>query len=132
MKNTFAVKTSLFTLILALIAIGTFAFTVVMKKEDNKPANTPFLNQTWYFTGGSSDDPTDPSLYSTNPPSDGCPTPLEKICEVQAPDNGQEQPDMEAQAGSQTVRSQIIEAHASLNDPAGPSLNQTVTAFRAN
>ncbi|MFD2599048.1 hypothetical protein ACFSQ3_08790 [Sphingobacterium corticis] len=53
MKNTFVVKTSLFTLILALIAIGTFAFNAVMNKNGAKVKKPEFGNQTWHYTGGS-------------------------------------------------------------------------------
>lgn len=59
MKNTFAVKTSLFTLILALIAIGTFAFTAVMKKQNLADQKVDPANQTWHYTGG-----TDPGEFA--------------------------------------------------------------------
>ncbi len=49
MKNTFAVKTSLFTLILALIAIGTFAFTAVM----NKTIAPATIQNTFHYIGDS-------------------------------------------------------------------------------
>lgn len=51
MKQTFAVKASLFTLILALLAIGTYAAVAVMKKE--VPAVVK-ASTTYYYNGPSS------------------------------------------------------------------------------
>ncbi|WP_286778653.1 MULTISPECIES: hypothetical protein [Sphingobacterium] len=52
MKNKFAVKASLFTLILALLAIGTYAAGVVMK-NDNDKKEVKFTT-TWFYKGGNS------------------------------------------------------------------------------
>lgn len=62
MKNKFAVKASLFTLILALLAIGTFAAVAVMKKNialDIEKAVDP----QWYQYDGSGD-PTNANSYN--------------------------------------------------------------------
>ncbi len=118
---------------LMVILFGVFVAVKAMeRKEEVKAEPKSLVNQTWYFNGTSSDDPTDESLYVTTPPSDGCITPYQKICEVQAPDDGNGHPDMDAPVGSQTVRDQINAAQASLSNPGGPSTNSTVTAFRKN
>lgn len=89
-------------------------------------------NQTWYFTGSSSDNPTTPSLYTTTPHSDGCPTPLQRICTIEAPDNGSGQPDMSAPVlPGKTVADQINDAKNSLNT-SSPQTNETVSSFRKN
>ena len=81
MKNTFAVKTSLFTLILALIAIGTFAFTAVMNKT-KIPATK--LVSTYHFTGDSNDEGqfSDIENWQPGPASDACGSTGEKPCEI--------------------------------------------------
>ncbi|WP_293938755.1 hypothetical protein [Sphingobacterium sp. UBA5996] len=58
MKQTFAVKASLFTLILALLAIGTYAAVAVMKKDIVKA-----VDPQWYQYDGIGD-PTDASNYT--------------------------------------------------------------------
>ncbi|MFD2742406.1 MULTISPECIES: hypothetical protein [Sphingobacterium] len=80
MKNTFAVKTSLFTLILALIAIGTFAFTAVMNKQS---VGTNKLQNTFHFVG----DSEDPGQFSEienwrEGTSNACGTVGQKPCEI--------------------------------------------------
>jgi len=50
MKHTFAVKASLFTLILALLAIGTYAASVVMKKDIPSIVKA---STTYYYNGPS-------------------------------------------------------------------------------
>jgi len=62
MKNKFAVKASLFTLILALLAIGTYAAVAVMKKETAKEVKKA-VDPQWYQYDGSGD-PTDASNYT--------------------------------------------------------------------
>lgn len=62
MKNKFAVKASLFTLILALLAIGTYAAVAVMKKNTITEKST-VVDPQWYQYDGSGD-PTDASNYS--------------------------------------------------------------------
>ncbi|WP_166332575.1 hypothetical protein [Sphingobacterium chungjuense] len=97
MKNTLAVKTSLFTLILALIAIGTFAFTAVMNNKGNKVELVGTVNQTWYFTGTDQNDPNDPTLYSLEP-IDGvqCGGSSPTVCSIvdQADPSNSNQPNM--------------------------------------
>lgn len=66
MKHNFAVKASLFTLILALIAIGTFAAVAVMKKD----VETKTQTSTNYFYNGPSNnlatDVMNPALWGTS------------------------------------------------------------------
>lgn len=84
MKHKFAVKASLFTLILALLAIGTYAASVVMKKNialDLEKAVDP----EWYQYDGSGD-PTDASNYDLIPASQVpslCPG-TQEMCAVRA------------------------------------------------
>ena len=104
------------------------------EKEVKARKDTKVLraNQTWYFTGTSSDNPTTPSLYTTTPHSDGCPTPLQRICTIEAPDNGSGQPDMSASVlPGKTVADQINDAQASLST-SNPQTNETVSSFRKN
>ncbi|WP_166333053.1 hypothetical protein [Sphingobacterium chungjuense] len=81
MKNTFALKTSFFTLILALIAIGTFAFTAVMNKAKT-PANKAV--STYHFTGDSNDEGqfSDIENWEPGPATDACGDRGEKPCEI--------------------------------------------------
>ncbi|MEJ5145091.1 hypothetical protein [Sphingobacterium sp. MYb388] len=53
MKHKFAVKASLFTLILALIAFGTYATVAVMKKDSIK-IEKKVTATVWRFTGTNS------------------------------------------------------------------------------
>ena len=62
MKNKFAVKASLFTLILALLAIGTYAAVAVMKKNTITEKST-VVDPQWYQYDGSGD-PTEASSYT--------------------------------------------------------------------
>ena len=138
------VKTpSLFTLILAFLAIGMNANASVMDKEKGKnkgktekvvePATTVVFSA-WYFNGSVSNDPTDPDNYTSTPPSTPCDQLPEQICEISAPASGGK-PDMAAPVpgtSGQTVLSQIQDAHDSLNnEDREPTLNETVQAFRS-
>lgn len=100
--------------------------------KTEKETKAKRANQTWYFTGTSGDNPTTPSLYTATPHSDGCPTPLQRICTIEAPDNGSGQPDMSAPVlPGKTVADQINDAKASLSTPS-PQTNETVSSFRKN
>lgn len=92
-------------------------------------------NQIWYFTGTSSDNPTDPSKYSTSlPAGKSCSSlPYQTVCELQAPANpsNSSQPDMNYIAfGSETVQQRIEDALETLDPSETPQENETVTAFR--
>ncbi|HCU46016.1 MAG TPA: hypothetical protein DF610_15210 [Sphingobacterium sp.] len=117
------------------MVLGANAFTKKDRVELHKVAEEVLQNETWYFTGGSSDDPTDPNLYTQTPPTDGCLAPYQKVCEIQAPNDGSDKPKMDAPinpSSSETVEEQIESAHSSLSSPSGPQTNSTVTAFRSN
>lgn len=62
MKHKFAVKASLFTLILALLAIGTYATVAVMKKNTVLDLENA-VDPQWYEYDGSGD-PTDANNYN--------------------------------------------------------------------
>ncbi|MEI2275604.1 hypothetical protein OHD16_26010 [Sphingobacterium sp. ML3W] len=122
------------------ISMGANAQSIKNEKEvkadkevkASKETKLVLANQTWYFTGSSSDNPTTPSLYTTTPHSDGCPTPLQRICTIEAPDNGSGQPDMSAPVlPGKTVADQINDAKDSLNT-SSPQTNETVSSFRKN
>ncbi|MCY4779645.1 hypothetical protein ORI89_08275 [Sphingobacterium sp. UT-1RO-CII-1] len=136
MRTIKSVKASLFTLIFAFLAIGLIANTSVMNKEKavKETAKTVVL-ETWYFTGGESDDPTDPSNYTDDPnQAPLCNEDVEVICQISAPRNGT-LPDMTHPISGkpgETVATQILEAQDELNDPnAIPQTNDTVKEFRS-
>ncbi|WP_286736631.1 MULTISPECIES: hypothetical protein [Sphingobacterium] len=97
MKNKFAVKASLFTLILAMLAIGTYAAVAVMKKNTITEKST-VVDPQWYQYDGSGD-PTDASNYTLiqpQPADDGeantlCPG-TEEMCAVRALPGSSTQP----------------------------------------
>lgn len=87
MKNNFAVKASLFTLILALLAIGTFAAVAVMKKNE-----TPVVakaSTTFYYNGPSTNLATNvmnPNNWSPSQDSGfTCGQPTEIPCSLDVP-----------------------------------------------
>lgn len=136
MRTVSTVKASLFTLIFAFLAIGMIANASVTKKEKTvkETAKTVVL-ETWYFTGGESDDPTDPSNYTDDPnQAPFCNEVLEVICQISAPRNGNE-PKMDHPIPGkpgETVASQIQDAQDELNDSnTVPKTNETVKEFRS-
>lgn len=136
MRSHLNVKASLFTLILAFIAIGTVAIGAVMNsnKAVKEVEETSVTTTTWYFTGGEHDDPLDPDNYSLTPPATACDHVKEQICEINAPNVGGK-PDMTASVSnkpSETVYEQVKDAQLSLTEEGRePTLNETVTAFRS-
>lgn len=115
MKNKFAVKASLFTLILALLAIGTFAAVAVMKKNialDIEKAVDP----EWYQYDGSGD-PTDASNYTLVPPEDVptlCPG-TQEICAVRAMPGSPSQPDTFSDELKEEIENAIASSAPSTN-----------------
>lgn len=131
MKKINIVKLSLFTLILAFIAIGTIAVAKVMNKEKTVEVEQVMATETWYFNGATNpanNDPLDASQYSQTP-SHECDSEVETICTILAPakDNNTGEPNLKHPVdGTETVEDQIEEALQS------GSINDTVTAFRSN
>lgn len=115
------VKASLFTLILAFMVIGTIAIAEVMKKEQPVGEERAVATQTWYFVG---DDPYDPNDYSDEPEAISCTGIAERICQIEAPDDGGF-----PELGPSQV-ADIEAAIASLNDE--PMGNTTVKSFRSH
>lgn len=136
MKNLKIVKASLFTLMLAFMAIGTVAIAKEVMKKDVEPTVVEVVNtETWYFTGGPNDSPLNPDLYTTDPnQAPPCGLPLQTICQIEAPDDGDGKPDMGASVEEEdeevTVAVQIEEALQSLSSTATP--NNTVKEFRSH
>ena len=135
-KNNW-LRTSTLILLGLVMAFGAQSFNNKEEvKVEKKPAKV-VTNQTWYFIGTSSDDPTDASKYSTSLPSGkSCNSaPFQTVCEIQAPANpsNSSQPDMNhLVSSSQTVEQRIEEAIQSLEPTETPLENETVTAFRKN
>lgn len=70
MRTNQIVKASLFTLILALMAIGTMAIAEVMKKEKPVKEERAVATVTWYFNPSEpTQNPNLPSNYTLNPPA---------------------------------------------------------------
>lgn len=89
------------------------------------------INETWFFTGGVSDNPELASNYSLSDsglPNCGAVN-REVICQIQAPDDGNGKPDMNAPVDGTTVQQQIHEAQEALED-GNPTENTTVKGFR--
>lgn len=86
MKNKLAVKASLFTLILALLAIATYAASVVMKKD---VPLTEKASTTYYYNGPSTDlesNVMDPSNWSPSQNSNfTCGQPTSIQCSLDVP-----------------------------------------------
>jgi len=123
--------------IIGTLSVGAMTFGIVLgvnalTKNDevkvDKEAKV-LLNDTWYFTGSTSDDPELASNYSLSstglPP---CGATKEVICQIQAPNSGG-QPDMNAPVDGTTVQQQIHDAQESIKDGV-PTENTTVTGFR--
>lgn len=131
MRSHLNVKASLFTLILAFIAIGTVAIGAVMNsnKAVKEVEETSVTTTTWYFKGG---DPESPSSYSTSPedapPCTGVP---QTICTLEAPANGDE-PNFSEIIQGKTVEQHVHDALASLNSSSPLPLNDVVTGYRSN
>ena len=136
MRKISTVKASLFTLIFAFLAIGMIAKASVTKKEKAvKEATKTVVLETWYFTGGENDDPTDPSNYTDDPNlAPTCDNEAEVICTISAPRNGT-LPDMShviPGKPGETVASQILDAQDELANPSSePKPNDTVKKFRS-
>ncbi|WP_293943071.1 MULTISPECIES: hypothetical protein [unclassified Sphingobacterium] len=125
------------------ISMGANAQSIKNEKEvkaekevkTSKETKIVRANQTWYFTGSSSDSPTDPSKYSTSlPAGKSCNSlPYQTVCELQAPANpsNPNEPDMNYVAsGTETVEQRIEDAIETLQPSKTPTENETVTAFR--
>ncbi len=86
MKHKFAVKASLFTLILALLAIGTYAASVVMKKD---LPSTVKASTTYYYNGPSTNlesNVMDPANWSPSQNSNfTCGQPTKIPCSLDVP-----------------------------------------------
>jgi len=86
MKNKFAVKASLFTLILALLAIGTFAAVAVMKKD---VVSVDKVSTTYYYNGPSTNlasNVMNPANWSPSQNSSfTCGQPTEIPCSLDVP-----------------------------------------------
>lgn len=103
------------------------------KKEKEVKVETAkaLVNETWYFTGGSNDNPelaTNYSLSSSGLPNCGAIN-REVICQIEAPDDGTGKPNMSASVDGTTVQQQIHDAQESLEDGT-PTENTTVKGFR--
>lgn len=134
MKTKNIVKASLFTLILAFMAIGTVAIAKeVMKKENSNQNETTkevveiILLDTWYFHG--SDSPTNvknPALYQDSPSSKNC-GPLQTICSINAPEDTENPgyPDMNYEVEPGVTVSSLIEQARASKTP-----NEVVNDFR--
>ncbi|TCQ99280.1 hypothetical protein EDF66_11593 [Sphingobacterium sp. JUb20] len=131
MKHFFTVKASLFTLILALVAVGTIAAAAVMIKKTPVEVipSIKLENETWYFQGTDSpSNVTNPNLYADSPhPTKSCGVP-QTICSIDAPEDplnpGHPKMD-ELVSGTETVAHRIEAALAN-----SKTENETVTAFR--
>lgn len=86
MKQSLAVKASLFTLILALLAIGTYAASVVMKKDVSSVVKA---STTYYYNGPSTNLSTnvmDPANWSPSQNSSfTCGQPTDIPCSLDVP-----------------------------------------------
>src|SRR5690606_23897721 len=98
MKKTKLVKASLFTLILAFMAIGTVAIAKEVMKKGIPVKEKRAVTQIWNYNGGPSDSPTDPSKYSLST-GEPCGTLQETVCKLNAPASATNpnQPDMHAE-----------------------------------
>lgn len=129
MNTKFIVKASLFTLILAFMAIGMIAIAEVMKREQPTEVERMVVLETWYFTGG---DPNSPDSYSNDEADQvSCVTPYQTICTIQAPADG-DQPDFTEVIDGKTVGQHIEDAVESLQTSTPLPPNAVVTAYRAN
>lgn len=135
MKKNQIVKVSLFTLILALVAIGTIAVAAVMKKDSTVAARTSVetektvVMETWYFTGGNPESPAD---YS-NDPADAtlCSGLPQTICTLEAPADGNT-PDFDEVIAGKSVGQHVEDAVESLKTSTPLPINAVVTAYRSN
>lgn len=128
MRNNLIVKASLFTLILAFIAIGTFAIAKeVIKKEKPVKATTVVPTEPWYFNATEDSNPKNPKNYGRQPVNPNqCQAPFETVCEINAPADG-DQPDMTATIGTKTVEEHIqdaLDALPSEDPPANPVVSE--------
>lgn len=102
----------------------------VAKVENEPVVKEVRLNLPWHFTGGLGDLPTEADKYQSGSAED-CPSGADTVCELIAPDDGEGQPDMEAEveiegeSEPQTIAQRIADAIAN-----GP--NETVTLLRSN
>lgn len=129
------VKLSLFTLILAFIAIGTIAVAKVMNKE--KPVEVTdkaVVMEIWEFTGADDpeeNNPLDPLQYSKSE-NPSCDNETETVCSLSAPANPTvlSQPDLEHTVpgipGPNNKVSDRIQQALNSGTP-----NETVLAFRS-
>jgi len=128
MQKKSMVKLSLLTLIVAFMAFGTIAIAKTVITNET-PANKTVTTEPWYFQGG---DPELPASYSKEQDEDQpCGTAEQTICVILAPEDDMNpgSPNLDADAGSTTVLQHIQDAVSSL--PGTPTLNETVTSFRA-
>jgi len=98
---------------------------------DAKNETSKRLNLPWHFTGGLGDSPTEADNYQSGS-APNCPSGTNTVCELTAPDDGNGQPDMEAEvevegeSEPQTIAQRIADALAN-NSP-----NETVTTLKSN
>ncbi|MFC3198230.1 hypothetical protein ACFOET_11465 [Parapedobacter deserti] len=97
---------------------------------DAKNETSKRLNLPWHFTGGLGDSPTEAENYQSGSASN-CPSGSDTVCELTAPDDGNGQPDMDAEVevagvGTRTIAQRIADAIAN-NSP-----NETVTTLKSN
>jgi len=146
-KQQIVKTTSLFTLILAFLAIGTTANASVMNNEkgkdgtkekvvkaEKKPNVKPkMVTSTWHYNGGPADSPTDPSNYSLST-GEPCGVLRETVCKLNAPASptNPNQPDMDAEVevdGEPEPQKISDRINAALGGTA-PQENETVQSFR--
>lgn len=128
MQKKSMVKLSLLTLIVAFMAFGTIAIAKTVITNET-PANKTVTTEPWYFQG---DDPEVAENYTKTPVTGKpCGAATQTICEIEAPENSMNpgHPNLDAPAGSTTVLEQIQDAIRSLEEE--PTLNETVSSFRA-
>lgn len=139
LKKQIVKTTSLFTLILAFLAIGMNANASVMNKEKSKdgekektikvvkPEKT-LVTKTWYFKGGNPESPND---YTDNPlEAPSCEGPSQTICSIEATeDNGR--PNFEEVIDGKSVGQHVEDAMNSLGTSTPLPPNSVVTAYRS-
>ena len=130
MNNNLQVKASLFTLILAFMAIGTFAIAKEVMKKNEAPITpvTVLAEEDWYFNGADNpenDNPTNALQYSRHS-NEPCDDQVDAVCKISAPADSLGNPNMgyTVPGTGQTVAQLITQALTS------GTPNEVVKAFR--